>query len=171
MTRLPGQAGRVSNPPLQRRGRGRFGQSEFSEPSRFLQALPEEAIERNAQAPKVSIAPGVKPGYRTTGGYAGSTGHGRNGGAGSPWWGGGRGKGAGGNGARPQHGSSPSSRRSAEPETLAGFGPGDRVAHDKFGAGQVINVKNLGDDQDVTVKFQDGQIRTLSANMSRLRKR
>jgi hypothetical protein len=45
------------------------------------------------------------------------------------------------------------------------------VTHGKFGAGQVINVKNLSDDQDVTVKFQDGQIRTFSANFAGLRKR
>src|SRR5207247_6835100 len=95
--------------------RGRFGQSEFSEPSRFLQALPEEAIERNAQAPKVSIAPGVKPGYRTTGGYAGSTGHGRNGGAGSQWWGGGRGQGGAGNGAGPSPAGPPPPARGPSP--------------------------------------------------------
>ena len=41
----------------------------------------------------------------------------------------------------------------------------------KFGQGQVINVKNLSDDQDVTIKVQDGVVRTLSANFARLQKR
>jgi hypothetical protein len=61
--------------------------------------------------------------------------------------------------------------RSAEPTTLDGFKPGDRVLHARFGQGQVINVKNLSDDQDVTVKFQDGVVRTLSANFAKLQKR
>ena len=61
--------------------------------------------------------------------------------------------------------------RSAEPTTLGGFKPGDRVLHARFGQGQVINVKNLSDDQDVTVKFQDGVVRTLSANFAKLQKR
>jgi len=55
--------------------------------------------------------------------------------------------------------------------SLGGFRPGDRVLHAKFGQGQVINVKNLSDDQDVTIKFQDGVVRTLSANFARLQKR
>ncbi len=134
--------------------RTRFGQEDFAEPSRFLQALPEAAVERVSQAPKVSIAPGVgRPG--------GGNGYGRSGAA--TWGNAGR--------AYRGNGAAPPPQRGTEPSALGGFKPGDRVGHQKFGAGQVINVKNLGDDQDVTIKFQDGQIRTLSANFARLQKR
>jgi DNA helicase-2/ATP-dependent DNA helicase PcrA len=151
-----------------------------SEPSRFLTALPETAVERQSQAPKVTIAQGPRAGGRPAyGGYGGGTG--RNGGSTSSWrggngggWGAGQGAGAGGRAASGSPGRpAPSGvSRGAEPESLGGFRPGDKVMHGKFGPGQVINVKNLSDDQDVTVKFQnDGQIRTFSANFAGLRKR
>lgn len=134
--------------------RTRWGQEETSEPSRFLLALPEAHLERVSQAPKVSVGVAPRPG-----GYA------RPGGAGSATW-------AGGGGQRWNGGApAPKQPRAAEPEALGGFKPGDRVLHGRFGQGQVINVKNLSDDQDVTIKFQDGVIRTLSANFARLQRR
>ncbi len=152
--------------------RTRFGQEDFSEPSRFLQALPDAAVERVSQAPKVSVGVAARPGAR--GGYGGASG----GRAGASSWGGGtntwgNGRTSGGKGARPGRGGAgyAPAPTGDGPATLGGFKPGDRVLHEKFGQGQVINVKNQGDDQDVTIKFGDGQIKTLSANFARLRRR
>ncbi|CAA9581756.1 MAG: ATP-dependent DNA helicase UvrD/PcrA [uncultured Thermomicrobiales bacterium] len=148
--------------------RTRFGQEEVSEASRFLLALPEAHLERVSQAPKVSIGVGSRPG--------GGNGYGRYGGGGATWGNGGRGGAGGGGGSHAYGGGDASGQGTApkgsfEPTTLGGFKPGDRVLHARFGQGQVINVKNLADDQDVTVKFQDGVVRTLSANFAKLQKR
>ena len=140
--------------------RTRFGQEDLSEPSRFLQSLPEGSLERVSQAPKISV--GVAPRAGGAGRYGGSYG-----GNASSWSGGGRNGGYAGR-------QSPGAGRQPQPAaemSLGGFKPGDRVLHAKFGQGQVINVKNLSDDQDVTIKFQDGVVRTLSANFARLQKR
>jgi DNA helicase-2/ATP-dependent DNA helicase PcrA len=142
--------------------RTRFGQEDLSEPSRFLQALPEGALERVSQAPKISV--GVAPRVGGAGRYGGTYG----GNSSSSWSGGGR------NGGYSSRQSSIVNRQSSQPaaeQSLGGFKPGDRVLHAKFGQGQVINIKNLSDDQDVTIKFQDGVVRTLSANFARLQKR
>jgi DNA helicase-2/ATP-dependent DNA helicase PcrA len=144
--------------------RTRFGQEEISEPSRFLQSLPEGALDRVSQAPKISVgvAPRAGGGGRYGNGYGGNasswSGGGRNGGAGATP------RSSGGNGGRP-------AQPAPVEQSLGGFKPGDRVLHAKFGQGQVVNIKNLSDDQDVTIKFQDGVVRTLSANFARLQKR
>jgi len=145
--------------------RTRFGQEDVSEPSRFLQALPEGALERVSQAPKISAGVAMRPG-----GGGGSYGR-YGGGGGATWSNGGRGGAGAGAGGRMGGGGQPQRPPSAEPTALGGFKPGDRVIHAKFGQGQVINIKNLADDQDVTVKFQDGVVRTLSANFARLQRR
>jgi DNA helicase-2/ATP-dependent DNA helicase PcrA len=147
--------------------RTRFGQEEVSEPSRFLLSLPEGSLERVSQAPKVSAGVNMRPGG-SGGGYSRY-----GGGGGSTWSNSGRGGAGVGSGARFNGGGAgqPARPPSAEPAALGGFKPGDRVLHAKFGQGQVINIKNLADDQDVTVKFQDGVVRTLSANFARLQKR
>jgi len=156
--------------------RTRFGQEEVSEPSRFLQSLPEAYLDRVSQAPKVSVGVtgrgGASGGYGRYGGAGGASGSSFGRGGGDVSWGAGRS--AAGGSARPVNGAAKGAARppaSAEPTTLGGFKPGDRVLHAKFGQGQVINIKNLSDDQDVTVKFQDGVVRTLSANFARLQKR
>jgi DNA helicase II / ATP-dependent DNA helicase PcrA len=144
--------------------RTRFGQEDVSEPSRFLQSLPEGSLERVSQAPKVSV--GVAPRAGGAGRYGG--GYGGNGA--SSWSGGGRS--GGGYAGRQASGVGRQPQPAAQAETsLGGFRPGDRVLHAKFGQGQVVNVKNLSDDQDVTIKFGDGVVRTLSANFARLQKR
>jgi len=157
--------------------RTRFGQEEVSEPSRFLQSLPEAFLDRVSQAPKVSVGVGGRGGG-ASGGYGRYGGAGASGGSsfgrggGDVSWGAGRSSGAG--NSRPANGAAKGAAQqpaSAESLTLGGFKPGDRVLHAKFGQGQVINIKNLADDQDVTVKFQDGVVRTLSANFARLQKR
>ena len=139
--------------------RTRFGQEEPSEPSRFLQALPEVAVERVSQAPKVSVGVGTRATPR--GAWGG------NGRSGASSWGGRATAG----GPPAANGQRPTASPGAEPAALGGFKPGDRVSHEKFGAGQVVNVKNLSDDQDVTIKFADGQIKTLSANFARIQRR
>lgn len=156
--------------------RTRFGQEEVSEPSRFLQSLPEAYLDRVSQAPKISVGVGGRMGggggsYGRYGGGSGGSSFGRGGGD-TSWGSGGRSSG-GGSGRYTSGGAGDSARSAAssEPTVLGGFKPGDRVLHAKFGQGQVINIKNLADDQDVTVKFQDGVVRTLSANFARLQKR
>ncbi|HEX5504993.1 MAG TPA: UvrD-helicase domain-containing protein [Thermomicrobiales bacterium] len=133
--------------------RTRFGQEETSDPSRFLLALPDGAVERQSQAPTISV--GVAP-RRATSDERRATN-----------WGARPARG----GARPAASGADSAPAAAEPTALGGFQPGDRVLHDKFGQGRVVNVKNLSDDQDVTIRFNDGQVRTLSANFARIRKR
>ena len=148
--------------------RTRFGQEEQSEPSRFLLSLPEGSLDRVSQAPKISV--GVAPRQAGGGGrYGGS--YGGNGAS----WSGSSGNRNGGAGAVPRSsggiGARPAPPAPVETSSLGGFKPGDRILHAKFGQGQVINIKNLSDDQDVTIKFQDGVVRTLSANFARLQKR
>jgi hypothetical protein len=49
------------------------------------------------------------------------------------------------------------------------FKAGEIVSHSIFGTGVVLNAKALhGGDSDVTVRFEDGQVRTLSAQLARL---
>jgi hypothetical protein len=49
------------------------------------------------------------------------------------------------------------------------FKVGEIVSQPKFGAGVVLGVKLLhGGDSDVTIRFEDGRVRTLSAQLARL---
>jgi DNA helicase-2/ATP-dependent DNA helicase PcrA len=155
--------------------RTRFGQEEVSEASRFLMSLPEAHLDRVSQAPKISIGVGSRPGGNGYSRYGNGNGNG------NASWGGGRGGAGASGGSRYGNngggsrggatGGQPTPRGESESAALGGFKPGDRVLHARFGQGQVINTKNLGDDQDVTIKFQDGVVRTLSANFAKLQKR
>lgn len=137
--------------------RSRFGQEDYAEPSRFLADLPEAWIEQVTQ--RVSVSGAGAPRDRARPHWHSD----------SPGWGGAgsrftapRRAGPGANVARPAQ---------TGPAPLAGFRTGDTIVHGKFGLGQVIGTKNLSDDQDVTIRFQDGVVRTLSANFARLQRR
>lgn len=137
--------------------RSRFGQEDFAEPSRFLNDLPEHGIERVTQRVTASSVLAARGQAR------------------APWNGSGPGWGVG--GARrgapsgPQTGErTPSRAAPSGPAHLGGFRTGESIVHSKFGRGRVIATKNLSDDQDVTIEFQDGVVRTLSANFAALRR-
>ena len=48
------------------------------------------------------------------------------------------------------------------------FKAGERVKHDQFGTGVVVNARPLGDDLRVTVAFSDAGIKTLMSSMAHL---
>ena len=48
------------------------------------------------------------------------------------------------------------------------FRDGDRVAHARFGDGVVVTSKLTRDDEEVTVAFRNGGVKTLLASMAHL---
>ncbi len=52
-----------------------------------------------------------------------------------------------------------------------GFRAGDRVSHPKFGDGAVVSVRDLGDDQEVTIAFVGAGVKKLMASLARIEKR
>ncbi len=52
----------------------------------------------------------------------------------------------------------------------AQFKTGDRVRHPKFGRGMVIESVVVGDDEEVTVAFEDQGLKRLLASFARLEK-
>ena len=67
-------------------------------------------------------------------------------------------------------GDAPASTRRAGGGKQAPFKDGDRVQHKSFGEGLVVQVKQRGDDWDVTVAFKGRGIKTLAASFARLEK-
>jgi DNA helicase-2/ATP-dependent DNA helicase PcrA len=51
------------------------------------------------------------------------------------------------------------------------FKAGERVTHPKFGDGAVVSVRDLGDDQEVTIAFVGAGIKKLMASLARIEKR
>ena len=47
---------------------------------------------------------------------------------------------------------------------------GDKVHHVKFGDGVVLNIKDIGKDYEVTIKFDEGEEKTLFAGFAKLEK-
>ena len=174
-----------------------YGRTEASEPSRFLEEIPDKLVHEYR---KISLPMGYRntEGYKSRGGY-GSSGYGY----------GGYGKSAYNRGGYDEEGgtvigsgrgkrSVPDSRVSASlserfkeeskktsglfskihtdfvPEKPAGaaadFAIGDRVSHKKFGEGTVVSVKNSPDGQEVKVAFVGGGIRSLLTKYAVLKK-
>ena len=48
------------------------------------------------------------------------------------------------------------------------FRAGDRVSHPKFGDGAVVAVRDLGDDQEVTIAFVGAGVKKLMASLARI---
>ena len=165
-----------------------YGQMNYSEPSRFLEEIPEKLV-HEYQRPSL-----VSTGYRNTEGYKsrdyGQGGYYRRGGyddEGGSVIGGGRGK-----------RTIPDSRVSASlserfkeeskktnglftkihtdfvPEKPADaateFVIGDRVSHKKWGEGTIVSVKNSPDGQEVKVAFAGAGIRSLLTKYAMLKK-
>ena len=57
----------------------------------------------------------------------------------------------------------------AKPEVLS-YKVGDRVSHIKFGEGVVLDIKDIGKDYEVTIKFDEGEEKTLFAAFAKLEK-
>jgi DNA helicase-2/ATP-dependent DNA helicase PcrA len=57
------------------------------------------------------------------------------------------------------------------PTGAATFRAGDRVSHPKFGDGAVVSVRDLGDDQEVTIAFVGAGVKKLMASLARIQKR
>ena len=51
------------------------------------------------------------------------------------------------------------------------FRAGDRVSHPKFGEGAVVSVRDLGDDQEVTIAFVGAGVKKLMASLARIERR
>jgi DNA helicase-2/ATP-dependent DNA helicase PcrA len=58
----------------------------------------------------------------------------------------------------------------SEPVVMAQFETGDRIRHPLFGEGIVIESKVMGDDEEVTVAFEEKGLKRLLASFARLEK-
>jgi DNA helicase-2/ATP-dependent DNA helicase PcrA len=65
---------------------------------------------------------------------------------------------------------SPSSRRAEPDRTVVRVAPGDRVFHEAFGAGRVVEVSGSGVDTEITVDFEDDGTKRLMAAYANLTK-
>jgi DNA helicase-2/ATP-dependent DNA helicase PcrA len=135
------------------RQRSLYGGREWNMPSRFLDELPEELVEREAQKPR-----GFQPGWATRESLGGGRGSGGRGGA---FAGGGLGRGGGG-ADRP-------ARREPIPGGGASFSLGDDVLHATLGEGVVTGIEPGG---LVVVRFAaDGSERKLMSDYAPLKRR
>jgi len=164
-----------------------FGEYQSTEPSRFLDEIPAELIER-IEVPSFG-GYGAGGGYGRRGGYEdGGGGYGRGGGrpayqthanpygmprsgAGSSGYGGGSmhvggSKRAGSSGSEEQ----PTYRYEDEDQSAAPmtFKPGLRVRHPQFGVGNIISVEPVDSDFKLQVRFNSVGIKTLRAKFAKL---
>ena len=124
-----------------------FGEYQSSEPSRFIDEVPPELLERAAPAYSGSSYQGNFPHYefRT-----------------NPY------------GARPQPlpgtgaGAKPYAYEDEDQTTGHGSQAGVRVRHPQFGIGNVISVEALDDDTKLVVRFSASGVKTLRAKYARL---
>jgi DNA helicase-2/ATP-dependent DNA helicase PcrA len=119
-----------------------FGEYQATEPSRFLDEVPAELIER---APQQSGYAGALPRH-----YEFRT---------NPYGRGGRFR------AREEPG--PAFAYEEEDQSAPVMRPGARVRHAQFGVGTVISIEQLDDDAKLVVRFAIGQ-KTLRAKYARL---
>ncbi|HVL68825.1 MAG TPA: UvrD-helicase domain-containing protein [Vicinamibacterales bacterium] len=128
-----------------------FGEYQATEPSRFLDEIPGELLER--------IAPTYSSPYQSSFGhqhYEFRT---------NPYGRGGRGRGG---GSRTRE-ESPAYAYEAEDQSTSGaVRPGMRVRHAQFGVGNVISVEDHADDVKVTVRFNTVGVKKLLAKFAKL---
>ena len=60
-------------------------------------------------------------------------------------------------------------RKSNAPTTLD-YGVGDIVVHKKFGRGKVLSITPLGNDNKVSIEFENGETKNLMAMFANLKK-
>ena len=132
-----------------------FGEYQATEPSRFLDEIPAELIER--------IAPTVSSHYQNSYGhqhYEFRT---------NPYGRGGKGRGGPGSssGGRTRE-EQPVYSYESEDQSATGLRPGTRVRHAQFGVGNVIAVEEHTDDFKVTVRFNTVGVKKLLAKFAKL---
>jgi DNA helicase-2/ATP-dependent DNA helicase PcrA len=127
-----------------------FGEYQSTEPSRFLDEIPAELIER------------IAPAYATP--HSGGFNHGHYEFRTNPY---GRKGGGGRSGGRTRE-AEPSYAYESEDQSGAGLRPGQRVRHAQFGIGSVISIEEHNDDLKVTVRFNTVGVKKLLAKYARL---
>jgi DNA helicase II / ATP-dependent DNA helicase PcrA len=130
-----------------------FGEYQNTEPSRFIDEIPQDLIEED-RPQKPAYSSGTDWSYRPNpyarrgyGGYAGSR----------------RGREDDGDGKVATQ-----NFRYEEEDQTPGFRPGARVAHAQFGPGTVVSVEDIEDDQKLVVKFVSVGTKTLRAKYAKL---
>jgi DNA helicase-2/ATP-dependent DNA helicase PcrA len=129
-----------------------FGEYQSTEPSRFLDEIPAELIER--------IAPTVSSHYQNSFGhqhYEFRT---------NPYGRGGKGRGGAGGGRTREE--QPTYSYESEDQSASGLRPGTRVRHAQFGVGNVIAIEEHTGDFKVTVRFNTVGVKKLLAKFAKL---
>jgi DNA helicase-2/ATP-dependent DNA helicase PcrA len=154
-----------------------FGEYQSTEPSRFLDEIPSELIERIEVPSYGGFGAGGGYGRGGGGGYGGgrpsyqthANPYGMpRGGAGSSGYGSGS-MHVGGNKNQPKE-EQPSYSYEDEDQSVAAitFKPGLRVRHPQFGVGNIINVEPVDSDFKLQVRFNSVGIKTLRAKFAKL---
>jgi DNA helicase-2/ATP-dependent DNA helicase PcrA len=142
-----------------------FGEYQNTEPSRFIDEIPQDLIEQEVS---------YTSSYGNRGGYGGGYGSG----SGNRGYGGGF-----------EYRANPYGRRGSyskrvdddakvatqnfhyeDEDQTPGFRPGTRVSHAQFGPGTIVSVEDLEDDQKVVVKFASVGTKTLRARYAKLQR-
>jgi DNA helicase-2/ATP-dependent DNA helicase PcrA len=129
-----------------------FGEYQSSEPSRFIEEVPAELIDRVAASASASPYQGNFPHYEFRNNSHGSHG---------PY---GRGR----RGGRTHEEAPAYAYEDEDQSTGLALRPGMRVRHPHFGVGSVISVEALADDTKLVVSFADVGRKTLRAKYARL---
>jgi len=108
-----------------------FGQTKYNLPSRFLEEIPDDLVERTEETPPRRAAQGVGSEHIAVGRRYGSRLFEEN--------------------IKP----TPEPQKSAEEFS---YSPGDRIKHRKFGTGTVVSAQNMGRDCLVVVDFDDTDV-------------
>ena len=125
-----------------------FGEYQSTEPSRFLDEIPAELVEK------------IAPAYSSP--YQGTFSHSHYEFRTNPY---GRKGGRGGGRSREE---SPTYDYENEDQSMFGLRPGMRVRHAQFGVGNVISVEEHNDDQKITVRFNAVGVKKLLAKYAKL---
>jgi DNA helicase-2/ATP-dependent DNA helicase PcrA len=126
-----------------------FGEYQSSEPSRFIDEVPAELLER--------IVPSFHGGYQSS--FASSHYEFRT----NPYGQGGRGR-----GGRAREEAPAYAYEDEDQSTGMALKPGMRVRHQQFGVGNVISIEPLDDDTKLVVRFSGVGVKTLRAKYARL---
>ena len=140
-----------------------FGDYQSSEPSRFIEEIPFDLVDRIV--PSFSSS-GYQSDFRRSDFRSGSYSSGGYGGGsyGGSYGGGGRSRSGG--GAREQQPTY--SYEDEDQSTGMALRPGMRVRHSTFGVGTVVSVEPLEDDVKVAVRFSTAGLKTLRAKFAKL---
>ena len=128
-----------------------FGEYQSSNPSRFIDEIPGELLERRMPSFSSSYQSSFSSGYQFR-----PNPYGRGGGRG------------GGGGGRTREDAPAYAYEDEDQSTGLSLRPGSRVRHQQFGVGNVISVEPLDGDAKVVVRFTTVGVKTLRAKFARL---